>query len=245
MNIILTGITGNIGYEVARILLGEGHTVIPIVRPKADENISEKLKELNADFSQISDYISVNLDQEIPKYSLDKIDCIIHCAGVVHFKKAGSSNEQMMKNLVAFAKNTSTPIYYVSTAYLYKPNNEPLFNQYEEDKQKAENVLISSSLPYTILRPSIVTGNSETGSIIHFSGYYLTVPAFVGALKKADRIRFPNIQNTVNIIPVDWVARSIVDAVKDKKKETLYITYNVNYGTSQLIGCLLEALQTF
>jgi len=175
---------------------------------------------------------------------------------VVHFKKAGSSNEQIMKNLVAFVKNTSTPIYYVSTAYLYKPNNEPLFNQYEEDKQKAENVLISSSLPYTILRPSIVTGNSETGSIIHFSGYYLTVPAFVGALKKADRIRFPNIQNTVNIIPVDWVARSIVDAVKDKKKETLYITnpnpptfsnllkdtlkYFLLYQKIELVDCTFE-----
>lgn len=242
MNIILTGITGNIGYEVARILLREGHTVIPIVRSKAEYSIPERLKELNADFSQISEHISADLEHEVPHHALTNVDCIIHCAGVVHFRKAGSSNELMMRNLLTFAKDTKIPIYYVSTAYIYKPNNEPLFNRYEVDKDHAENILISSSLPHTILRPSIVTGNSQTGEIIHFSGYYLMVPAFIGALTKADKIRFPSIQNQVNIIPVDWVAQSIVDVVKNKKEGTLYIT-NPNPPTFNTL--LLETLKFF
>ncbi|HTE49083.1 MAG TPA: SDR family oxidoreductase [Candidatus Paceibacterota bacterium] len=242
MKALLTGITGNIGYEVARVFLKEGHTVIPVIRPKEAENPLKKLKNLDADFAKINEYVYADLEQEMPKYSLSGVDCIMHCAGVVHFKKAGNSNEQMMKNLLAFAKDSSIPIYYVSTAYLSKSQNEPLFNEYEKDKKKAEDMLIASYSTHTIFRPSIITGNSKTGKIIHFSGYYLSVPEFVNALKKTDKIRFPSIQNPVNIIPVDWVARSIYNAVKDKKKGTLYIT-NPNPPTFNAL--LKETLKFF
>ncbi len=242
MKIVLTGITGNIGNEVARLLLREGHTVIPIVRPKPDTDIPQRLTALHSDFSQIKEYISVDLEKEVPNYSLEGIDCIIHCAGVVHFKKAGNCNEEMMKNLLTFAKDSSIPLYYVSTAYLYKPSEEPLFNQYEMDKQKAEDCLVSSSLPYSILRPSIVTGNSGNGELIHFSGYYLVVPYFVEALKNSDKVRFPGIQNQVNIIPVDWVARSVVDTAIGQNRGMFYIT---NPHAPTLTVLLRETLRFF
>jgi len=224
MNIILTGITGNIGYEVARILLDEANLVIPVIRGKNGNNIPQRLSEINPDFSKITEFILADLENEIPKFDLKNTDCIIHCAGVVHFKKSGNSNERMMENLLVFAHGTSIPIYYVSTAYLFKPHNEPLFNEYEVDKSNAENRLALSGSPHTVLRPSIVTGNSQTGRIVHFSGYYLIVPAFLEALRKSEKIRFPSIKNTVNIIPADWVARSIVDAVKSNERGTFYIT---------------------
>jgi nucleoside-diphosphate-sugar epimerase len=237
MRIILTGITGNIGYEVARMLLREGHEVIPVLRSDL-----EKLKALSKDFSHISNYIHADLEHEVPTYSLSLVDCIVHCAGVVHFKKAGNSNELMMKNIVAWARTTSAPIYYVSTAYIYKPHHEPFFNQYESDKNSAELVLAHSLHPHTILRPSIVTGTSDTGHIIHFSGYYLAVPAFVQALKKGNNVRFPRIQNTVNIIPVDWVARAIIESIQTNKRGTYYIT-NTHPPTFAIL--LNETLQFF
>jgi thioester reductase-like protein len=154
----------------------------------------------------------------------------------------GNTNELMMTNIISLIEKIKVPLYYVSTAYLCKPNNEPLFNKYEEDKQAAENVLNSSNVSSTIFRPSIITGNSKTGEIVNFSGYYLMVQALIKFLENSDKIRFPSIDNYINIVPVDWVAESIVSKVEENSRGTFFIT---NTNPPLFNDLLIETLKFF
>jgi len=158
-----------------------------------------------------------------------KVDCIVHCAGDIQFKNEAKNNERMMVRVVGLARKISVPIYFASTAFLYKPNQTSGFNNnYELDKFNAEQVLIASRIPHTIFRPSILVGNSQNGEIINFSGYYSIVKAFLAVTKKSlERnrpFRFPKMTGKSNLIPVDQAAKCLGDIIASKQLgKTLYV----------------------
>ena len=226
MKALLTGITGNLGYEVSLNLIKRGITVVPCVRPGRVDILSSypvKFDQVvECDLTDEED-CDINLSEEV--------DCIVHCAGVVHFNMAGDKNQQMMLRVVKLATKLKIPIYAVSTAFVYKPLdiNGKFNNSYEEDKFLAEKILISSGVPYGILRPSVLTGNSVTGDIQNFSGYYFIVRAFMLAVHKANEqkrvLRFPRMTGRSDMVPVDETADQIGKIVESGQLgEITYIT---------------------
>jgi nucleoside-diphosphate-sugar epimerase len=225
VKVLLTGITGNIGHEVALELRGRGVKIIPLVR--GDKVAS--LNSLTVPFENIveSDLVSGKDEITLPV----DIDAIVHTAGVVRFDSADHQNEKMMERIVALAKTAHVPVFAVSTAYVYRPQGaEKLFNNgYEADKHQAEEVLIASGIPNTILRPAVVTGHSKTGAIQNFNGYYKVVAAFVSAALEAKankrKARFPFMPGESQLVPVDQVAQSITKCIVESKiGEVLYVT---------------------
>ncbi len=222
MRVLLTGITGNLGYEVYRDLTGRGIEVIPCVRKGKSDFLSAH--NIKTDQQFVCDLV----EDDIINFPYE-VDCIVHCAGDVQFKNATKNNERMMVRVVELAKKISVPIYFASTAYLYKPSPTAKFNNnYELDKFNAEQVLVASGVPYTIFRPSILVGNSTNGEIINFNGYYSIIKAFLAATQKSREynrsFRFPKMTGKSNLIPVDQAAKCMGDIIVSKQLgKTLYV----------------------
>lgn len=224
MKVLLTGITGNLGYEVAHDLIQRGITVVPVIRRPARQEV---ILDLKGQFKEGVVYGDLLGDAPI-KYSGDA-DCIVHCAGVVHFRDTRSANEKMTLKVIDIAQKLKIPVYLISTAFVYRPisASNVFNNSYEEDKWKAEQALINSDIPYTIFRPSILTGNSQTGKIQNFSGYYMGISAFLSAMegsRKEHKVRFPRLSGLINMIPVDQAAQSMGNIIENRQSGLFYIT---------------------
>ncbi|MEK7658634.1 MAG: SDR family oxidoreductase [Patescibacteria group bacterium] len=221
MKVILTGVTGNLGHEIAIDLINRGFSIIPIIQPGTISGLSRYFNEII--YSDLINSDSIQFS--------GTADCIIHCAGIVHFKNAGNSNEKMILKIIDLARKLKIPIYSISTAFVYRPpnKNNNFNNVYEKDKWRSEQVLISSGVPHGILRPSILVGNSKTGKIQNFSGYYMVAQAFLGAMKNSianegAKLRFPKLYGKTNMITVDQAAQSIGDIVGTDRLEHLFLT---------------------
>ena len=220
MNVLLTGITGNLGFEIAHSLKQREVEIVPVVR-----NISA-LKKLNLPPENAIE--ADLLDGPVKIHSHD-IDCIVHSAGNVHFEKSGESNSKMMQSVIQIAKKLNVPIYYVSTAFLWRESGSvnDLRNAYERDKYNSEIILKDSGVPHTIFRPSVLVGSTESGQLINWSGYYLLVAKFLGAAKASgnSKIRFPRLTGTSNMVPVDQAAGTISEIVTSNTPgKLIYVT---------------------
>lgn len=94
---------------------------------------------------------------------------------------------------------------------------KPLFaNAYEATKFLAEKRVreeASAGLPVTILRPSIVVGNSESGAVSEFNVIYPFWRLFAhGILKKVPS----RLKNAFNIVPIDFVVRSTFEIARQE-----------------------------
>lgn len=116
--------------------------------------------------------------------------------------------------------------FYFSTAYVagskqtfHSPEDtlpeKPAFaNFYESSKYASEKNVreaLKQGLPVTIFRPSIVVGDSKTGEVSSFNVIYPFMKLFVHGILRV----FPTrLENSVNIVPVDFVVRAAVEISK-------------------------------
>jgi len=186
-----------------------------------------------------------------------RIDTVWHAAGDTRFSK-GLAAEVMRAN-VRGTENALTvarilgarQFHHISTAYVCGEGaasaSESLSvaygrprNPYEESKQIAEQLVVewgeSTGIPWTILRPPIIAGNSVDGFACSFTGYYGYMLAWtrlrdslIRELEDADRARVlsrsgiqmangvlhlpihvpGNAQAPLSIVPVDYVIDSM------------------------------------
>ncbi len=168
MKVLLTGAFGNIGESTLIALLERDHTVTCFdIETKANKNVwkrSRKLGNFSTVWGDIRDY-------EVVKKAVDKVDCIIHLAGVIPPKteenpelarainfggtenviKAAESNSP--KPLLIFASSFSV---FGPTMHLSPPRraDDPIraTDVYTGTKENCEQAIRASSLPWLILR---------------------------------------------------------------------------------------------
>ncbi len=199
---------------------------------------------------------------------------IIHCASDTcfaekHRERVMNSNVESLVEILNFAvKSRTRCIHYISTAYAAgtdnidcheAPVNSAHFtNVYEESKARAEKILSErcreSDIPYTIIRPSIVYGDSVTGKSLRFNALYYPVKSMLyirdiylddiknnngtksaefgicinedGVLHLPIRIFIPN-EGEINLIPVDYFTETVLSIIENPVTETFYhITSN-------------------
>ena len=120
---------------------------------------------------------------------------IVHCASDTRFSEGNrlastSTNVHSLRAMIDFARDSSASFFhYVSTAYVSgrtsslcpeAPVDQDGFaNVYEETKAQAEKEVAArctvNGIPFTILRPSIVYGDSRTGRVNRFNALYYHV----------------------------------------------------------------------
>lgn len=135
----------------------------------------------------------------IPEAEYNKLcamtDQIIHCASDTNFSERKrdlvfKANVHSLNGILEFAANSHVKVFnYISTAYVAGINNTicketfseatDFVNVYEESKARAENIIASycqkKSIPLTIIRPSIVFGDSRTGRSLKFNALYFPI----------------------------------------------------------------------
>lgn len=199
---------------------------------------------------------------------------IIYCASDTSFAEKNrtrvmKSNVENLKEILNFAWRSRTRCFhFISSVYAAGidrlecpevPVNSKHFNNvYEESKAQAEDIVSArcrkEQIPHTIIRPSIVYGDSLTGRSLRFNALYFPVRSMQqirdiyldeiknnhgiksaecgihlkddGALHLPMRIFVPK-QGKINLIPVNYFTKIILSILETPVNEAIYhITSN-------------------
>src|SRR5215469_774205 len=188
--IMVTGTSGYLGSLIAATLLS--HATVRILTPTrgraesvleavaaelASQGIS--LDQSHRERLQVTAMPPIEeLDQLSPVMREFGVEEVIHCAACLdYFNKAAleTVNVELTRRIVELSLDVGVERFiYMSTAfssgYVESPVPEQLHEEPERDptdytrtKRAAERVVAASGLPYLIIRPSIVIGDSRDG----------------------------------------------------------------------------------
>ncbi len=235
--ILLTGASGVVGCELAPLLPQDQ---LILARHRARPGGSAR--QVAIDIRQ------PNLGLSDPDYAAlcQEVDTIIHCAAITDMSgdvpELSATNISGVRNMIAFAEAAEAKLHFVSTAYCstaYGPA-APVASEYVASKRDAEALVRHCAVPWTIIRPSIISGHSQTGEIAGFQGFHLFIATVLNG-------RLPIIplerETQCDFIPVDWVATGIADVVADPDwGQTYWLTSGDNALT---IGEMMECGRSF
>ena len=194
---------------------------------------------------------------------------IIHCASDTSFNeksrdKVFRSNVENLSEILYFAVKSRTKFFhFISSAYASGTDtvecyetpviSEHFNNVYEESKALAEKkvsqICSKEKLPYTIIRPSIVYGDSVTGRSLRFNALYYPVRSLQlirdiyladiksnkgkkssecgihidknGILYLPVRIFIPN-EGKINLIPINFFSVALFSIIEKPSNGTYY-----------------------
>ena len=189
-----------------------------------------------------------------PETKLPEVDAIVHTAASMSFNKSRASETHRVNLIGTFNviewmwQNNVKRLFHTSTAYLFDNND------YEVSKRQAEMLVArlckTYRIKYTIIRPSIIIGDSQMRGKLPTNGVYTGLKVIkqavdwyrnkTGTELKEIRIKC-NPKGSMNVIPVDIVAKAIADAIEQDRTGIIHAT-NPNPPTLEfLVKPLFEA----
>jgi len=266
---LITGVTGNIGSGLLPFFIKNKVKVFCLIRSKGNLEAKDRLKEAIGEKLDLVEIIPGSINEPqcgISEQDLNllktNVDCILHIAASVRFDKEKEQeirevNLDGTRNIINLAMEIQAKeFHHVSTAYVAGDAdvfNEEDFdkgqiprNPYEKTKKEAEGLVKRCGIPFSIYRPSVVTGNSETGAINSFDGFYglpkvlwrikrelkksflkrLKARRFFKLDKSGDLIFPVNIKcpdsATLNIIPLNWLAKNMEKLIMTPAQNKTY-----------------------
>jgi thioester reductase-like protein len=254
--ILLTGATGFVGMAVLARLLAAGHEVHCLIRASDDAEADSRLRVVlqRVEAPSTGHAVAIAGDLTAPRLGLGdrhdelaaRVGTVIHSAASVSFdlpiEEARAINVEGTRRVLDFAGAVPDlrRVAYVSTAYVagnrrgtvYEDDRESgtFRNSYERSKHEAEALVRSSTLPWTIARPSIVVGESTTGWTASFNVLY-------GPLRAFDAGAYPVLparrRSPVDVVPVDYVADAVAALAHHPEAEggTFHLTAGANTST--------------
>nr|MCR5181071.1 SDR family oxidoreductase [Bacteroidaceae bacterium] len=264
--IFITGATGLLGTEVvARLLQTTDCLLRVLVRASSEAEAAGRLRALWWDDAVLVSAVgnrvlpvAGDITQSLQGVVPESVAHIIHCAAETGLQKSRKElwdiNVTGTQNVVTVALGLPRleRFTYVSTAYVAgtqggliqeeAPLPKHFYSLYEQSKAEAEKIVRTSGLPYIICRPGMIVGNSHTGRTRNFNTVYYV-------LKQMLQGRLPLLpvssRQTVNVVPVDYVARQVADLTFHPQAEGH--TFHLTAPADQLpqAGELMEAVRTW
>ncbi len=147
-----------------------------------------------------------------------RIGCVVHSAAATKFSQPAAkfvrTNIDGTRHVLELARAAGAPLYFVSTAFVHPvrdPSGAAASNAYEESKRSAEEIIGSSGHPATIVRPSVVVGDSMTGEIERYQGFHLILDLVLR--QRASLL--PGVADAyIDFVPQDVVADFILSLVR-------------------------------
>ncbi len=244
------------------------------------EHLEGLLEIYETDFQKIKFGLGENEFEQLCNRSLP----IIHCASDTSFNEKNRdrvirSNVENLSEILDFAVKSHTKFFHlISSAYAAGTDRIECYeapvisrhfnNAYEESKALAENTVSQrcnkEKLPYTIIRPSIVYGDSVTGRSLRFNALYYPVRSLLlirdiyltdikdnngkksseygihinknGILNLPVRIFVPD-EGKINLIPVNYFTEALFAILEKPSTETYYhITGNNPQTMANLVA---------
>lgn len=229
------------------------------------EHLEELLEFYETDFQKIRMGLGEDEFEKLGKRRLT----IIHCASDTSFNEKSRdrvirSNVENLSEILNFAVKSHAKFFHlISSAYAAGTDriecyeapviSEHFNNVYEESKALAENIVSQrcrkEKLPYTIIRPSIVYGDSVTGRSLRFNALYYPVRSLQlirdiyltdikcnNGKKSSEcgihinkneilhlpvRIFIPD-EGKINLIPVNYFTEALFSIIEKPSTETYY-----------------------
>ena len=243
--VLVTGDSGFLGSNLVLELKNRGYSVRGLSRSSPDIKL---------------DITTLDAQEVLPE-----VDVVVHTAASMEFNNIALNHEV---NVVATRKLLNAVIYngigrfiYISTAFLF--DNNP----YERSKKEAEKYLLqkckSNHIELTIIRPSVIVEDSRLRGKTPTNGVYYGLRILRQALDwyKRDngesagdmqvRIR-ANPDGKMNVIPVDFVTETILDAIEKRKTDIIYATHPrprtikfLEQPLSEILGVEIKFVQDF
>jgi len=216
----------------------------------------------------ISHDLSTITKQVLEQYSFDTI---IHCAGSTNLLNTNDSKEKVhtqnylvTQQLLEQLPTSVTRFLYISTAYsfgiqdvivddaIHQYNVTQFRNPYEESKYKSERFVKETcelkNIDAQILRPSIICGRLidkpffETPKFDVFYSWAIFLDKYAKKAKENFRIWIDK-ESGLNIVPVDFVAKSILYAFQNSEIKELNIVNPRQILHTNYVGKVLEAFK--
>lgn len=273
LTIFLTGSTGFLGGKLLNNLLETtDHTLYVLVRDikKAERliaglsgDVENRVRLLHGDITKPL----CGLDDTDIQALSGNVDIFYHLAALVKFDEElrdelFAINYSGTEHALELAKLLQAKQFlYISTAYtvgkrahgveeLY-PIDANVHNPYEESKVKSEHLALSYAdhMDVSILRPSIIVGDSETGeadSEFTLYGFMRALDVFKRRIaRSADKSEtiyhvLGSKQSTSNLVPVNYVADVLAVAAKKAQPNTIYNITNPSPATNYDILTLIK-----
>ncbi len=181
----------------------------------------------------------LGLGKEDQKMIEDTATLVIHVGAETGFTRSRRELERTnltgTANMLTFAGGIRDlqRFVYISTAYVAGQKEglvmeeEPVATEfstfYEESKAKAEARVRASGIPYSIVRPGMIVGDSGTGWIRNFNTVYYVLKLIL--LRKMTVLPVSP-ETSLNIVPVDYVADSVlkISFAEDAAGRTFHLT---------------------
>lgn len=259
--------------------------ILEILKWYGAEHLAGGITEYETDLSKPS----LGLEQEDYRELCAGPPSIIHCASDTSFAERNrtrvmESNVYSLRNILETARDSnSSSFHYISTAYAAGITSGMVpetpvtacdfTNVYEESKAIAEGEVssfcIKYSIPYTIIRPTIVYGDSVTGRSLRFNALYYPVKSIQyirdiylndiinnsgikssewgihicedGILHLPIRIYLP-CRGSVNLIPLDYFTSSVLSIMENTGAG---IIYNIASDAPPVMDLLVEYSERF
>lgn len=242
MYTLMTGCTGVVGMALREVFEEDKESIYYLVRNgKSRVNNDKKMMGVNLD-QVIDGEITSNMcgiSTSDISFLSDKISRIVHIAGSVKFdnnlrKEIFCTNVGGTRNVIELAKKIGVEeVHFVSTAYA-----DTQRNAYEESKYEAERLIKDCGIPFSIYRIGIVVGDSKTGFITDYTGFY---GFFAGLYNLAEKQREDDsneivdipiwidcsFKSTLNLVPRDWLTETMFKLMQLKPVgKTFHITHS-------------------
>lgn len=213
--------------------------------PDLHNSLSSRVKPLAADIRKENLGISEQLYKELAQ----NLTYIIHCAAKWRFdtplEELRQTNVQGTANIIDLAKSAHenhclSRLSHVSTAYVSGnlqgtisedtlTDRFGFITDYERSKYEGEKLVqsVRSRLPISIFRPSMVVGDSNSGEIKTFNTIYSILRLY---LKGKIRFLPMNPLTKINIVPVDYVANTIIELTLNNSADGLTFHLTPRYN---------------
>ncbi len=270
--ILLTGVTGQVGSSLAPLLQERGHRVLYLIRPNNGQDATARLREVIPYLRETD--IVLSGDVTLPYAGISEadrrkwkgqIDKVVHGAASIKFDEAVAEETRYInvdgtRTILNLAEELGVKeFHFLSTAYVAGSArtfaetdfdvDQTTRNAYESSKRAAERLIRSWSRgKFTIHRLGIVIGDSKTGYVQFFNGYYgCTIPfwrllqmlrrkwevepeelAKYGIEFRGDGfLKLPlcmdcSSTSTLNLVTSDWVSKTLSDLLEVPSRNQTY-----------------------